>query len=67
MSSRGSADPVIGAEQRGPATVVIAQRMKHGRGGDVRHWPDDVNRVVGQFTGYLGNDVAGPPTRTNGP
>jgi hypothetical protein len=50
---------VIEAEQRGPATVVIAQRMKPGREGDVRHWQEDVNRVVSDFAGYLGNDVAG--------
>jgi antibiotic biosynthesis monooxygenase (ABM) superfamily enzyme len=35
--------------------------MKHGREGDVRHWQEDVNRVVSEFAGYLGNDVAGSP------
>jgi uncharacterized protein len=45
-------------QDRSPATVVIAQRMKQGREGDVRRWQQDVNRAVAEFAGYLGNDVA---------
>jgi antibiotic biosynthesis monooxygenase (ABM) superfamily enzyme len=48
---------VLDAEQRTPATVVIAQRMKHGRQDDVRRWQEDVNRAVAGFAGYVGNDV----------
>jgi antibiotic biosynthesis monooxygenase (ABM) superfamily enzyme len=48
---------VLDAEQRSPATVVIAQRMKHGRQDDVRCWQEDVNRAVAAFAGYVGNDV----------
>jgi uncharacterized protein len=48
---------VLDAEQRTPATVVIAQRMKHGRQDDVRRWQEDVNRAVAAFAGYVGNDV----------
>jgi uncharacterized protein len=55
---RGAAEPQADAEQRSPATVVIAQRMKQGREGDVRRWQQDVNRAVAEFAGYLGNDVA---------
>ncbi len=45
--------------QRGPATVVIAQRIKPGREADVRRWQEDVNRAVAVFPGYLGSDVTG--------
>jgi len=55
---RGAAEPQADAEKRSPATVVIAQRMKQGREGDVRRWQQDVNRAVAEFAGYLGNDVA---------
>ena len=48
---------MLDAEQRTPATVVIAQRMKHGRQDDVRRWQEDVNRAVAAFAGYVGNDV----------
>jgi uncharacterized protein len=48
---------VLDAKQRTPATVVIAQRMRHGRENDVRHWQEDVNRAVAGFAGYVGNDV----------
>jgi uncharacterized protein len=48
---------VLDAEQRTPATVVIAQRMKHGREDDIRRWQEDVNRAVAAFAGYVGNDV----------
>lgn len=59
MPSRdGAADPQADAEERRSATVVIAQRVKQGREGDVRHWQEDVNRAVAEFAGYLGNDVA---------
>jgi antibiotic biosynthesis monooxygenase (ABM) superfamily enzyme len=54
----GAADPQADAEERRSATVVIAQRIKQGREGDVRHWQEDVNRAVAEFAGYLGNDVA---------
>ena len=57
-SRHGAADPQADAEERSPATVVVAQRMKQGREGDVRHWQEDVNRAVAEFAGYLGNDVA---------
>jgi len=59
VSHRGAAGPRADAEERSPATVVIAQRMKQGREGDVRRWQEDVNRAVAEFAGYLGNDVAG--------
>jgi uncharacterized protein len=55
---RGAADPQADAAERSPATVVIAQRIKHGREGDVRRWQEDVNQAVAGFDGYLGNDVA---------
>jgi uncharacterized protein len=57
-SRHGAADPQADAEERRSATVVIAQRIKQGREGDVRHWQEDVNRAVAEFAGYLGNDVA---------
>jgi antibiotic biosynthesis monooxygenase (ABM) superfamily enzyme len=57
-SRDGAADPQADAEERRSATVVIAQRIKQGREGDVRHWQEDVNRAVAEFAGYLGNDVA---------
>jgi antibiotic biosynthesis monooxygenase (ABM) superfamily enzyme len=57
-SRHGAADPQADAEERSQATVVIAQRIKQGREGDVRHWQEDVNRAVAEFAGYLGNDVA---------
>jgi antibiotic biosynthesis monooxygenase (ABM) superfamily enzyme len=44
--------------QQGPATVVVAQPVKRGREQDIRRWQDDVNRAVGEFAGYLGNDIA---------
>jgi antibiotic biosynthesis monooxygenase (ABM) superfamily enzyme len=49
---------VTDAAQHGPATVVVAQPVKRGREPDIRRWQDDVNRAVGEFTGYLGNDIA---------
>jgi uncharacterized protein len=54
---RGAASPRAGAEERSPATVVIAQPIKQGREDDVRRWQEDVNRAVAEFAGYLGNDV----------
>lgn len=48
---------MLEAEQSTPATVVIAQRMKHGREDDVRRWQEDVNQAVAAFAGYIGNDV----------
>jgi uncharacterized protein len=46
----------------GPATVVVEQRIKHGREDDVRRWQESVDQAVAPFTGYLGNDIttAGP-------
>jgi hypothetical protein len=46
----------------GPATVVIAQRIRHGREDDVRRWQERVDQAVAPFTGYLGSDIstAGP-------
>jgi antibiotic biosynthesis monooxygenase (ABM) superfamily enzyme len=55
---RGAADPQADAGERSPATVVIAQRIKQGREGDVRRWQEDVNQAVAGFDGYLGNDVS---------
>lgn len=49
---------MVDAEQRSPATVVIAQHVKHGREDAVRRWQEDVNRAVSAFAGYLGNDIA---------
>jgi antibiotic biosynthesis monooxygenase (ABM) superfamily enzyme len=45
-------------EQRGPATVVVAQPLKRGREEAARRWQQDVDRAVSGFAGYLGNDVA---------
>lgn len=57
MTGNGS-NAVMDARPGGPATVVVAQSMKHGHDQDVRRWQDDVNRMVAAFTGYLGNNVA---------
>jgi uncharacterized protein len=57
---------VTDTAQRGPATVVIAQRIKPGREADVRRWQEDVNRAVAVFPGYLGSDVAGTAGEGNG-
>jgi antibiotic biosynthesis monooxygenase (ABM) superfamily enzyme len=54
----GTTSPVVDTVQRGPATVVISQRMKHGRDDEIRRWQEDVNQAVAAFTGYLGNDIA---------
>jgi uncharacterized protein len=56
----GRSSLATGTSQRGPATVVISQQLKHGREEAVRHWQDDVNRAVSGFPGFLGNDVATP-------
>ena len=52
------ADP--GAERGGPATVIVAQRVKTGRVEDFRRWQDDLNRTVAGFAGFLGTEVATP-------
>jgi uncharacterized protein len=44
--------------RREPATVVVTQPVKRGRDQEVRRWQEAVNAAVGEFTGYLGNDVA---------
>jgi hypothetical protein len=46
----------------GPATVVVAQRIRDGREDEVRRWQESVDQAVAPFTGYLGNDIsrAGP-------
>jgi len=49
---------VTGGQERSPATVVIAQRMKRGRQADIERWQTDVDRKVSGFAGFLGNDVA---------
>jgi antibiotic biosynthesis monooxygenase (ABM) superfamily enzyme len=51
---------MVEAEQRSPATVVVAQRVKPGREDAVWRWQEAVNRAVSAFPGYLGNDVTAP-------
>jgi antibiotic biosynthesis monooxygenase (ABM) superfamily enzyme len=47
-----------GTAQREPATVVVTQPVKPGHDQEIRRWQEAVNQAVGEFDGYLGNDVA---------
>jgi uncharacterized protein len=49
---------VVDAAQRGAATVVITQPLKHGREEAARDWQEEVDRAVSGFAGYLGHDIA---------
>jgi antibiotic biosynthesis monooxygenase (ABM) superfamily enzyme len=54
-----------GAVAGGPATVVLGQRVKAGRGDDFRRWQDDVNAAAAKFPGFLGTQVQPPVDEHN--
>lgn len=54
MGEEASAGP---AASRGPATVVISQRVAGGRSRDYRRWQDEVTAAAAVFPGYLGTEA----------
>lgn len=49
-----------GAVAGGPATVVLGQQVKPGRGDDYQRWQDEVNGAASRFAGFLGTQVTPP-------
>jgi antibiotic biosynthesis monooxygenase (ABM) superfamily enzyme len=50
---------------RGPATVIIGQRVKTGLATEFRQWQDSLNAAAATYPGYLGTEVT-PPTDEQG-
>ncbi len=49
------------ASRRGPATVVIGQRLRPDRHDAYRRWQDDVTAAAARFPGYLGSEATPVP------
>ena len=47
--------------RRGPATVVIGQRLRPDRHDAYRRWQDDVTAAASRFPGFLGSEAAPVP------